>query len=69
MQVFYLLDIITTRTSAQYQDRPLVGSHVFAGGMWWRSWLRHCAISRKVAGSIPDDVIDIILPAVLRPWD
>jgi hypothetical protein len=23
---------------------------------WWRSWLRHCATSRKVAGSIPDDV-------------
>jgi len=20
----------------------------------WRSWLRHCATSRKVAGSIPD---------------
>jgi hypothetical protein len=25
----------------------------------WRSWLRHCAISRKVAGSIPDGVIGI----------
>jgi hypothetical protein len=24
--------------------------------MQWRSWLRHCAISRKVAGSIPDRV-------------
>jgi len=24
---------------------------------WWRSWLRHCATSRKVAGSIPDGVI------------
>jgi hypothetical protein len=22
--------------------------------MRWRSWLRHCATSRKVAGSIPD---------------
>jgi hypothetical protein len=22
----------------------------------WRSWLRHCATSRKVAGSIPDGV-------------
>jgi hypothetical protein len=32
-----------------------------------RSWLRHCATSRKVAGSIPDGVIDIILPAVLWP--
>jgi hypothetical protein len=25
--------------------------------MRWRSWLRHCATSRKVAGSIPDGVI------------
>jgi hypothetical protein len=25
-----------------------------ARGMWWRSWLRHCATSWKVAGSIPD---------------
>jgi hypothetical protein len=27
-----------------------------SGGTWWRSWLRHCATSRKVAGSIPDGV-------------
>jgi len=30
------------------------------GAIWgtrWRSWLRHCATSRKVAGSIPDGVI------------
>jgi hypothetical protein len=26
---------------------------------WWRSWLRHCATSRKVAGSIPDSLIGI----------
>jgi hypothetical protein len=25
----------------------------------WRSWLRHCATCRKVAGSIPDGVIGI----------
>jgi hypothetical protein len=36
----------------------------------WHSWLRHCATSRKVAGSIPDGVIHwifiyIILPAAL----
>jgi len=24
-------------------------------GMRWRSWFRHCATRRKVAGSIPDD--------------
>ena len=27
------------------------------GGTRWHSWLRHCATSRKVAGSIPDCVI------------
>jgi hypothetical protein len=26
------------------------------GGMQWRSWLRHCATSWKVAGSIPNGV-------------
>jgi hypothetical protein len=28
-------------------------------GTQWRSWLRRCATSRKVAGSIPDGVIGI----------
>ena len=27
----------------------------WGGGTRWRSWLRHCATSRKVAGSIPDN--------------
>jgi len=36
-------------------------------GTRWRSWLRHYATSRKVAGSIPDGVIDIILPAHCGP--
>ena len=27
--------------------------------LYWRSWLRHCATSRKVAVSIPDGVIGI----------
>ena len=30
-----------------------------ARGTRWRSWLRHCATSRKVAGSIPDGIIGI----------
>ena len=29
------------------------------GGTRWRSWLRHCATSRKAAGSIPEGVIGI----------
>jgi hypothetical protein len=28
-------------------------------GTRWRSWLRHCATSRKVAGSVPDGVTGI----------
>ena len=28
-------------------------------GTRWRCWLRHCATSRKVAGSIPDGVTGI----------
>ena len=28
-------------------------------GTRWRSWLRHCATNRKVAGSIPDGVTGI----------
>jgi hypothetical protein len=36
------------------------------------SWLRHYATSQKVAGSIPDEVIeisiDLILPAALWLW-
>ena len=37
-----------------------IWSHTqFIRGTWWRSWLRHCAPSRKVAGSIPDGVIGI----------
>jgi hypothetical protein len=33
--------------------------------MRWRSWLRHCATSRKVAGSIPDGVIGICIEMIL----
>ena len=33
-----------------------------ARGPRWRSWLRHCATSQKVAGSIPDGVIGIFQP-------
>ena len=34
-------------------------STLLLGGTQWRSWLRHCATSRKVASSIPDGVIGI----------
>jgi len=39
-----------------------IGASSVGGTRWgtrWRSWFRHCATSRKVAGSIPDGVIGI----------
>ena len=48
---------------------PYINRNTYiVGGTRERSWLRHYATSRKVAGSIPDGAIgiffiDIILPA------
>jgi hypothetical protein len=44
-------------------------SYLLIRGTRWRSWLRHCATSRQVAGSIPDVAIDIILQATIWLWD
>jgi len=36
--------------------------YIYIYNIWgtrWHSWLTHCAKSRKVAGSIPDEVIEI----------
>ena len=35
-------------------------AHIFMRGTWWRSWLRHCAASWKVAGLIPDGVVGFL---------
>ena len=48
------LIITSRRTIKLYSDIVQLGARC-----WWRSWLRHCATSRKVAGSIPDGVIII----------
>ena len=40
-------------------------------GSRWHSWLRHCTTSWKVAGTIPDGVIEIFHwhnPSALWPW-
>jgi len=34
-------------------------------GTRWRIWLRHGPTNRKVAGSIPDSVTVIFIPAAL----
>jgi hypothetical protein len=36
-----------------------LGGYMSYWAMRWRSWLRHCATSRKYAGSIPDGLIGI----------
>jgi len=35
----------------------LTEQHMHIRDTRWRSWLRHCATSREVAGSIPDGVV------------
>ena len=42
-----------------YQQSRNISKPIQWWGTRWRSWLRHCATSRKVAGSIPDGVIGI----------
>jgi len=49
------LVLITVKSTAKIRYLTLY----LCGGMWWRSWLRHCATSRKVVGSIPDGVTGI----------
>jgi len=39
--------------------RKYVSSNTITCVTRWHSWLRHCATSRKVSGSIPDGVIGI----------
>ena len=41
--------------------------HLSDGGTRWRSWLRRCATSRKVAGSIPHGVTGILHWQSFRP--
>jgi hypothetical protein len=63
----------TQPTFVPYLERPIFTSYTIAGniivgGTRWRSWLRHCATNRKVAGSIPDGVNGTRHgPAVDRP--
>ena len=40
-------------------DRKRIYYAVLGLSTLWRSWFRHCATSRKVAGSIPDGFIQI----------
>ena len=46
------------KTTAKVKYFFNIYSHIL-GGTLWRSWLRRCATSWKVAGSITDGVIGI----------
>ena len=39
------------------EEQKYYFSYKNIGGTRWRSWLRHCATRRKVAGSIPDGIV------------
>jgi len=75
--LFILLRVVTPRVHQSEMEHfnwiTINISLAFLGGVRWRSWLRHCSITRKVAGSISDGVIaifiDIALPAELWHWD
>jgi len=52
-QIYLFIAYLIT-LSIHWSDYVSVPSYL--RGTRWRSWLRHCATSRKVAGSIPDVV-------------
>ena len=49
----YQVAMVTTQMGLQVTSQPGQGAHL------WCSWLRHCAASQKVAGSIPNVVTGI----------
>ena len=38
----------------KWRIKPVILKYLMCWGTRWRSWLRHCATSRKVTGSIPN---------------
>ena len=55
ISIFY----ITFARNISYSRNKWARYYHKSRGTRWRSWLRHCATSRKVAVSIPDGVIGI----------
>jgi len=62
------IHLVIVSPSIDRTNSHLLVTLIRRGGTLWRGWLRHCTTSRKVVGSIPDCVIDLILPAVPWPW-
>jgi hypothetical protein len=49
---------VVAATNRHHLSLYLIIKHIMRDTRW-RIWLRYCATSRKVAGSIPDGVIGI----------
>ena len=61
-EIHYKFSYFLCRVTHSYDTRVIhqsEGRYRSWRGMRWRSWLRHCPTSRKVAGSVPDGVIGI----------
>ena len=56
---FWLYSVLQLLVTSTLLGLNIFLSNSYLGGPRWRSWLRHCATSQKVAGSIPDGVIGI----------
>jgi len=52
-QPLYPAEQVAQCDAVKGDNKPHSGHY---GGTRWRSWLRHCATSRKIAGSIPDGI-------------
>ena len=63
--------MIISRIIEKWIRRYIWGFPYYSWGTRWRSWMRHCATSRKIAGSIPmvslELFINIFLPAAIWP--
>jgi len=55
----YIYIYIYARTRVYIYIKSHTHKCVSTAGTRWRSWLRHCATSRRVTSSIPDGVIGI----------
>jgi hypothetical protein len=57
--IYLLLKYYSKRRQTEFFSNYFPQCTYLHGGARWRSWLRHCATNRNVAGSIPDGVIGI----------
>jgi len=54
----YIQNLLSIYLVKILKMQKLLMYYKYNRGTRWRSWLRHCATSRKVASSIPDSIIE-----------